>query len=267
MFRRKQFIITMTAMVLLVVVDFFINCFSEFGRSTVDVRAAKYMYFAIDDMSSTFFLYSLIFPLIAALPFADSFYEERKRNTTDFCLSRMSNNLYYFSKLVAVFVSGFLIVAVPFIINILLNFIAFPLDSSILFTNLSYTQSIYPTALDTILFQDLFSRNLYLYNFLFLFLCAVACGLIAVVVFQFSFFFTSSRIFLITSFFIVYFVLILGLNRLIGSNEFELSTYIFSSMFCYNQTVRGMITVFSLLIAAAVIPIPFAKKKLENCYA
>lgn len=267
MFRRKQFIITMTAMILFSVVAFFASCFDEFGRSIVDVHAAKYVYLGSGLGNRLYFVFSILFPLIAALPFADSFYEERKRSTTDFCILRMSNNSYYFSKLIAVFISGFIIVAVPLLINMLLNFIAFPLESSIIYTNFSYAESIYPSTLNTILFQSLFSKNMYLYNLLFLFLCSFACGLIAIVVFQFSFFFSRSRIFIISSFFILYFVLILGLGRFTGGNEFELSTYIFASMFSSNQTARGMVVTFSFLTLAAVLPIPFAKKKLENCYA
>lgn len=268
MFRRKQFIITMTAMVLFSVAAFIMNCLSEFSRSTIDVRAAKYMYLGSDFGGPLFFVFSILFPLIAVLPFADSFYEDRKRNTTDFCLSRMSNNSYYFSKFIAVFISGFLIVAVPLLINMILNFIAFPLDSSINGTNMSNINShLFDTVIKTGIFQDLFAKNMDLYNLLFLFLCAVACGLIAVVVFQLSFFFTSSQIFLNCSFFIIYFIFYLVLNVFMGSEEFVLGTYMFSAMFYSDQSVRGLITVFSLLTAAAVLPIPFAKKKLENCYA
>lgn len=159
-------------MILFAVAAFVVNCFSEFGRSIVDVHAAKYMYLGSDLAGSMYFAFSLLFPLIAALPFADSFYEERKRSTTDFCLSRISNNSYYFSKLIAVFISGFIIIAVPLLINTILNFVAFPLDSSIIYTNFSYAESIYTNALNTILFQDLFSQHMYIYNLLFLF-CAL----------------------------------------------------------------------------------------------
>lgn len=268
MFRRKQFIITMTVMILFAVGAFLTNCFSMFGKNIVDVKAAKYMYLGSDLSSGLFYyFYILVFPLIAALPFSDSFYEERERSTTDFCLSKMSNNSYYYSKLTAVFVSGFIITAIPLLINMMLNFIAFPLDSVVDATNFPYILSrIYGDVLETILFQGLYSVSLYLYNFVYLIITSVSCGLIAVIVFQLSFFLKSNRIFLLCSFFVVYNLATIIMSTFLKSDEFLLETYIFAAKMPSDQSLLGMIVVFALMICGAAIPIPFAKKKLEDCY-
>lgn len=266
LFKRKSFIVTLAVTILYGVFTFLIFCFEFSGKYIIDVPAAKYLYFGSDFGDIFFVIYSLIFPLMAALPFADTFFEESKNSTTEFCITRTSNDTYYFSKLAAVFSSGFLIAAAPLAVNYLLNFVAFPLDSSIDATNFNYVDSyLFADVMETGLFQNLFASNIYLYNLLYLFLASFISGLIAVIVFQFSFFYRKSRILLICSMFVIVNFLIIVMDSL-GLMQFDILNYIFASRFYCGQSVIGMIVTFALMISAAFIPIPFAKKRLSDCY-
>lgn len=266
LFKRKSFIVTLTVMILYSVFAFLLNCYTYYGKYFINVQAAKYLYFGSDFGDIIFVIYSLIFPLIAALPFADTYFEESKSRTTEFCVTRASNNTYYFSKLSAVFSSGFLVAAAPLAVNYLLNFIAFPLDSSIDATNLNYVDShLFTGVYETGLFQNLFAQNIYLYNLLYLFLASVVSGLIAVIVFQFSFFYKKSRILLICSMFVIVNFLIIVMDSL-GLSALNILNYIFASRFYCGQSMIGMLLTFVLIISAAMLPIPFAKKKLSDSY-
>lgn len=266
LFKRKSFILTLTFMMLYSIMVFIINCIKSFNNNIIEVKAAKYLFLGSDFLNLPFILYSLIFPIIAVLPFADSYFEERKNKTTEFCLMRLSGSTYYFSKMITVFFSGFIVNFVPLLTNMLLNFIAFPIDSSIDATNFSYVNShLFTTVMETGLFKDLFAGNMYLYNLLYLILASVSSGLIAVIVYQFSFFYNKSRILLNCSFFIIYsFINILF--GTVGLDEFCLENYIFASRFYRDQSVRGVIVTFSLLILTAVIPTLFIKNRLRNIY-
>ncbi len=264
--KRKIFAITMTIMILFSILVFILNCVQSFNEDIISVKAAKYLFMGSDFLDAPFYLYSIIFPIFSALPFSDTFFEEKKNRTYEFCITRMSNNSYYFSKMFTVFCSGFLIASIPLLINMLLNFIAFPIDSSVDATNLSYVNSgLFGAVMETGLFQNLFAKNMYLYNLLYLFFASFISGLIAVIVYQLSYFYKKSRILLISSFFMAYHFISVLLQAF-DLSEFCLENYIFASRFFCEQSARGMAVTFAIMILAALLPIPFAKKRLNECY-
>ncbi|MBQ4349047.1 MAG: hypothetical protein IJC79_05460 [Clostridia bacterium] len=267
LFRRTSFIATFTLMCVYAIAAFFLNCINNFGKDVFAVPAAKYLFLGSNISNVMFYFIPLIFAVVAAIPFADTFFEERSRRTTEFCLVRCTDNQYYFSKLFAVFFSGFIVMFIPLIINYFLNFIAFPIESTVDYTNLPTSESgIYTTGIDTlVLFKEFFAKNMYIYNILHLFLISLTSGFISVVVFQFSFFYKKSRVMLICSFFIIYHIYTIILTAF-GAREFCINNYIFASMVFEGQTIRGLFVVFIVLVLAAFLPIPFAKRKLRKIY-
>lgn len=267
MMKRKTFVITFAAAIIFAMLFFITECVASFNMDINDVAAAKFHFLgSIFGIKTVVYVYTLLFPLLAVVPFADSFFEEREKRTAEHCLTRISNNTYYFSKLFAVFCSGALIAAVPLLLNMLLNFIAFPLESTVDYTNFSYAMSsLFSSNVKTDLFTNLLCHNIYAYNFIHLVLASLFSGMAAVVVYQFSFFYKKSRIMLLCSFFIVYTFLDLLFN-VFGLSEFCASTYIFGAQFHGGQSIRGIITVFVLISAAVFLPIPFAKKRLNDFY-
>ncbi len=267
MAKQKTFVITISAAIIFSVIFFLLNCISEFHSDLNDVWAAKYYFLGSSfGQSIPKSIYFTLFPFIAVIPFADSFFEEREKRTAEFCMARLSNHTYYFSKLFAVFCSGVIVAALPLLLNMLLNFIAFPLDSTATFTNFSYVNAgIFTDYAGKYIFKNLFLENIYLYNLLHTCFASLFSGLAAAVVYQLSFFYKRSRIMLICSFFIIYTFLEILLETF-GLSEFCASTYIFGAQPIRGQSIRGMIVVFMLLAAAAILPIPFAKKRLNNFY-
>lgn len=267
MLKRTSFQISLAAMCLYSVLFFLINCIKEYGKLYIDVHAAKYLLLCggLDNVFT--FIFSIIFPIVVVIPFSDTFFEERKNKTTEFCLVRYSNNKYYFSKFLTVFLSGFIIIFIPFILNYLLNFIAFPLNSTIDYTNFSVAVSgIYNSGINTlVLFRNLFAQNMYIYNFLHIILMSFTGAFIAVIVYQFSFFYENSRIILICSFFVIYQLYNIVLGGL-GIDQFCIDNYMYASSLFSGQTVSGLILVYSILILTAILPIPFAKRKLRRIY-
>lgn len=265
--KRKTFIFTLTLMIILAVAAFAVNCFHYFGDYEINVMAAKYL-----NANSSFLrvalvpaILQLIFPLIPIIPFADSYFEDREKGTVNFCITRCSDKAYYFSKLFAVFISGALVIGFPLLLNFFLNLIAFPLDSVNTSQNLSIPncQIFSQSVIDSIIFKKLFCRNMYLYNLLFILIDTVFAGLSAVITYQISFFYKKSRIILICLYFAAYHFGCLIVSSFFGG-EFNASNYILSSNFIMQQSVRGLIIVFALLLAAAAVPTPFAVKRLSD---
>lgn len=267
MLKRTSFKVSLSAMCLGSVLFFIINCIQEYGKLSFNVHAAKYMFLCGGLPSIINFIFSIIFPLVVVIPFSDTFFEERKNKTVEFCLIRYNNSAYYFSKLLAVFFSGFIIIFIPFVLNYLLNFIAFPLDSSIDYTNISISNSgVYSTGINTlVLFKNLFAKNMYIYNFLHILLMSVTGAFMAVIVYQFSFFYKSSRIILLCSFFVIYQLYNIALSGT-GLNSFCIINYMLPSSFFTGQSILGLALTYTLLILTAILPIPFAKRKLREIY-
>lgn len=103
MLKRTSFKVSLSAMCLGSVLFFIINCIQEYGKLSFNVHAAKYMFLCGGLPSIINFIFSIIFPLVVVIPFSDTFFEERKNKTVEFCLIRYNNSAYYFSKLLAVF--------------------------------------------------------------------------------------------------------------------------------------------------------------------
>lgn len=266
LFKRQNFYVIMMIMVLLSVSLFFVNCLSTYGEWIYSVPAAKYLFLGSMHYNNQIpMIFSLIIPIVTVLPFADSFFEDREKHTVEYYLTRCDNNQYYYSKLFVVFLSGAIVMFVPLVINYLLNFIAFPLDSYMDFTRLSADQTwIYRALLDRlIMFKNLMVSNPYVYLLLHIVLFSVAGGLMAVVGFQISFFYKKSRIKLVCAFFIIYHLYSMILDG-IGITEFDFSNYLFAYSSGSTQSIRGAVFTWSALVLAAFLPIPFAKRKLND---
>lgn len=67
------------------------------------------------------YLFYLVWPVLAAMPFGWSYLQERRGGLYNQLVSRMGRNPLYVAKYIAVFISGGLVVAVPVLFNLLVN--------------------------------------------------------------------------------------------------------------------------------------------------
>lgn len=172
-------------------IAFIINCLSTFGRPLTDVPKA-YFYFIGSYLSEAFYyVFSTLLPILCVVVFSDSYYRDRTKNTLPVLLMRTSPEKYYFSKGIAVFASGFVVVFVSLFINYMLCFITFPINKGCDFTMFPTYYSdffINGSWSDGILMEELFALNPYLYNFLFLIFTSLTGGVYAAIVYNISYF-------------------------------------------------------------------------------
>ncbi len=265
MFKSNQFLFALTAMVVFVTFGFILNCISYFGSDIVAVPTANYFIIFYPSGSDMFFyVFSFTFPLFAALGFSDSFFTERKSHITDICLLRRSANAYYFSKLAAVFISGLLILLIPLLMNFIMCLIASSRFLTVAGLNYSALNLLaYKDEAKAVMFQSLFVNHPYLRSLLSLALVSFTGGLVAAVTYQFSFFYSRSRIILLCSFFAVYNFLSLILENF-GYREYALG----KNIFFYNFKVGGnevtLTALMLIMILTVIVTIPFAKRKMNE---
>lgn len=209
-------------------------------------------------------------PLMVAFPFADSYFTDSQNKTIYSVLSRCSKNNYYYGKLICVYISGFLVVFIPLIMNYLINFAIFPVDSTVEFykgfgqiQNQLYLQRYLDNG-GSIFFKHLFFTNQYLYEIVYLFIASFFAGLFSVIIFQFSFFYKGNRIMLNSLFFIVFNVVDLALGVLRVPWGITLDYYISSGQSYGYQNYIVFFILLTVCIIAAFAPIPLAKRKLNE---
>lgn len=266
LFRSRSFNIIMIISMLLAVLPTVFYGITFYGADINTVPPAYSFFIGSTYISEFNRIYYIVFPLIVAVPFADSYYADLKNKTIYAILSKCIAIHYYYAKLICVFVSGFIITALPMLVNFLLNLAVFPADSTVEFLhgfgqiqNQLFMESEYSS---TILFYNLFCKNQYLYELAFLFASSVFGGLLADIVYQLSFFWNASRILLNCILFIIMNLLSLVVDYL--PVNMNLSSYIFAGNIWSSPSYAGLSIIIILCIAFAFLPAPFALKRMKN---
>lgn len=265
MIKSNQFLFALTAMIAFVTLGFILNCISYFGSDIVAVPMANLLtVFNKSSLDMSFSIFSLAFPLFTALGFSDSFFTERKSHITDICLLRKNADSYYFSKLSAVFVSGLLIMLIPLLINFIMCIITFPVFSTSVGSNASALElSVYRHEAYLVMFRSLFINYPYLRSLLSLALVSLTGGLVATITYQFSFFYSRSRIILLISFFAVYNFLGLILENF-GYGKYSLNNNIFFGNGRSYASESTLTALMLIMILTVIVTIPFAKRRMNE---
>lgn len=142
------------------------------------------------------FLYYLLIPILAVLPYADSFYQDEKSGYAKSILSRTDKKYYYTAKYTSVFLSGGSAVVIPLLINLGASALLLPalrpqVSTSFFAINASS------------MWGDLFYSHPFLYVFLFLAIDFVFSGFLATIALIVSFF-VEHRFIVLFSPFLVY---------------------------------------------------------------
>lgn len=100
-----------------------------------------------------------LYPLLVVCPAGFSLAKEYQLNIQVLLISRLGNFKYQISKYLSAFLATMIIFTVPFLIEIILNCISFPLSATGDLSNLSFYDSSYMNSID-----HYFMKNIYLYS-------------------------------------------------------------------------------------------------------
>ena len=176
------------------------------------------------DPNSVFaFLYFLILPILASLPFADSFFQDAKGGFIQNICIRENRKYYFHAKYLAVFLSGGTCTTLPLLVNFLLCCVVMPAMKP---EPAASTSLIFPTST----FPDLYFNHPMLYVFLFLFIIFVFSGLIAGLALPISYH-VGYRFLVLIAPFMVY-IFIIALFKLLDLPQWQPTNF---SMPWYNE--------------------------------
>ena len=139
-------------------------------------------FIGLDYLNLPALIFYTILPIMATLPFAASYYKEKKSGYLKNVLVKTDKNKYYISKYLMVFFSGFITILVTSLISLIITMMFFPALKPELVTQ-TYTIS----TLESMWF-DLFATHPMMYVLAYILLDSVFCGALALITLVISMF-------------------------------------------------------------------------------
>lgn len=249
-------------MIIYSIACFVVKCIIAYKADIMTLEAA-YSQFFLNGMYGEYTgIFTIIFPFAVSAAYADSYVSDYKNNSLAIFLTRMSVKKYYFSKMIAVFLCGGFVIFFPQILNFLLCIITFPLESTNLYTWDLWQAEIYIYMGEVnYLFKSLYIISPYLYFLFYILFSSIVAGVISVISYQLSYF-VKNKMFVLSFMFII----INLAGHLLGTYGIQLDI-----KNCIIGNYAGMPTYFyfavtiAIYFLLAVLPTPFAIKKLREC--
>ena len=278
MTRKKSFRFSFILVLLLCICLPFVYAVQYKGYNMSELPSAYTLYIG-NAMGIVWNYVQLLFPFLVIFPYSMSFYEESKDGTILYIQARSGRTSYYISQLITCFVGGFVIICIPFLLNILLNFIIFPeIANDYISTYDRYTYNwcggitgsttIFPVLSKGYMLKELYINYPQLHNMLFALLSGLVAGIMAMLAYAFSIFIKKSRLFI---FFLMYlfFQIFVMVDSVVYDNWSEETTYVCVNLVTYVS--NGLLQVgrvygvfFVILFAVVLFVIKTVKERISE---
>lgn len=267
MLHKKEFLVAFCAAMAFCVISFAYEvhvslqfCGADLGR----VVSADSI-FAGNASSGMWYFFQYLFPFLIVLPHSISYIQDVDCGALPLLTTRGGRKRYVFSKLVVCFLGNIMIILIPFLLNLLLCHIAFPVNenSSLWFYGLWDYGSFFlgtnytvQTDYGVLPFLRLFLYSPTLYNVLYILILSLASGIAGVFVLCLSFFFCKQK----APLFLPVFLMVLGssvlnvycLSRAVGDASYKYVNYNLMDYFAAFG-YRGQSPYYILSVAAVLL--------------
>lgn len=179
LFTRKFFLITFVVLFLVNINSFLDKMMDNNGVDKYFQLPSSFAFILNTHFGGRAFI--SIVAILAAIPFCTSYAEDHKANLCPTIFTRTSSYNYYFAKLTAVFISTFVCIAIPFIINQLLCMSFFPIDNITCDPSLGSSHGYnLNMVMASYAFKNIFVNNIHLYDFIYTMIFSAFWGIVAV---------------------------------------------------------------------------------------
>lgn len=231
--------------------------------------------FSGNDCSTYWGIFEAVFPFLVVFPFAFSFLDDTNTGIISYIAGKMGKCNYYAGKLIVCFLGGFIIIIIPFFINLFLCSITFPNNNNTILgpynlasycETLTGTNVIINTRFKQLPMLSLYLYSPFLYNVLFIFLLSLFTGILSMFAGACSFFLPRHKLLLFMPVYSLFWVgnlvdsMIITNNDLLPYINFRWISYVHVNFFSgRNYMVFGCF-IFILLLFC-IISICLAKRK------
>lgn len=126
-------------------------------------------------------LFMQLYPFLVVIPAGFSLAEERQSGQEVYLCARLGRRKYLWSKTAAVFLSTAFVFTVPFLLEIVLNCLSFPLGAKGDLINMGYLSEEYVENVNNYLMTGLYLKSPYLYAVISVLILGAVSGLLAVI--------------------------------------------------------------------------------------
>lgn len=175
---KKSYYLMFLLMFGWVLCNYFHNVFQYAGRDILDMYQPMRI-LTLADSGLYFYILMLLYPIIVIIPASFSYLYDQDVGEQIFLQSKIGITNYYLGKLVAVMIATFFVFTVPFLLEIILNCISFPLGATGLTTNINVYDNIELNNIQKLLFPNLYIKSVYAYTIISTLLFGAASSIIA----------------------------------------------------------------------------------------
>lgn len=163
MLKKRESICVFYVLFFMVIINFVGNVLYFQGRDVVEMyqpmKLLLLSYNRTDLNATNTLLLIQLYPLLVVCPAGFSLAREYQRGTNVYLCSRLGNASYIISKYLSAFFATMIIFTIPFLLEIFLNCLSFPLSATGDLSNLSIYDNTYRMSVN-----HYFMKNIYLYS-------------------------------------------------------------------------------------------------------
>jgi hypothetical protein len=163
MLKKKESVCVFYALFLMVIINFVGNVLSFQGKDIAQMyqpmKLLLLSYNRTNWNATNTLLFIQLYPLLVVCPAGFSLAREYQLGTRIYLVSRLGNFTYQVSKYLSAFLTTMIIFTVPFLLEIILNCLSFPLSAIGDLSNMSTYDSAYILGVN-----HYFMKNIYLYS-------------------------------------------------------------------------------------------------------
>lgn len=249
---HKEAFITICILTLFIFLNFFTNVVTYTGKDVIDMYFPMKLLLLSSSSGAFGFYFMQYYPLLVILPAGFSYISDRDSREDIYIQSKVGIRQYYIGKIFAVFFVTFFVFTLPFLIEMLLSCIAFPIQATGDLSNVNIYEKVYINAVKKYYAYKLYAYNPYLYTMLFTLLFGLISGVLSVFINVISMCNIKFKILL----FLPTYILLYGIG-IIGqiNSSLKISTSYFDYLRIFNNAEKSGTGYFIIIIVILMVSI------------
>lgn len=258
---HKEIFIIMCILMLFVFVNYFTNIIKYNGKDITDMYFPMKLLLLSSGSGATNYYFMQYFPLLVIIPAGFSYVYDRDSKEIIYIQSRVGLKHYYIGKIISVFLVAFFVFTIPFIIEIIINCIAFPINATGDLSNANIYEKVYIELVGNYFFHNLYVIHPYIYTFLITLIFGLICGVLTVFVVAISMYNIKFKILL----FLPVYILLYGIGmigHIVPSIKVSLSYFDYLSIYdCSRKSLIGYFLIIVLILLVSIVMIMTKSRK------
>lgn len=262
---RNGFKIACVLSILFIFAGYIETCFSVWGEDQANLFSAAYGWLGnvnivSENVMQIFYFFGIC--ILAALPFSDSFLEDKLGRILPAILGRCSWKSYLHTGIILTFLSGFTVIFIPLLISLFLSLIMFPVGGDLPMGDWgSGAWGSLAILSDSYLFPSLVFDHPYLNDIIFIFYSSIFAGLNAVGSYILSLLGVRKKLFVLCTPTILLLLYSSIMNFI--SNKLSVYIYLYPNDSVYKEVWFFFVLPIILLLLLIIGYVIVRKKKME----